>query len=252
MIVIVSSSARECSALLALCEVRGWPGVGCDSVRSFRKMLREITPKVVLTRQKLDDGYSDDVLSALKGASDAEAAKIIVLLAAGRASSQQARQVALGADCVLQDPVRTDVLAEYLARYRAERAIASAGRKAPSSSLHFAGAILQPSDRTVRLAGKSVVLTPREFQLLRLLAESRNRVVSYEALYNEILGRRFAGDTANMRVLLGKLAASLDTVGISLRQHVEVISKSGYRYSEARRKPLRLADPSSSFENEAA
>ena len=252
MIVIVSSSGPERDALLALCDARGWPSIGCDSVRTLRKVLREAAPKVVLTRQKLVDGYSDDVLNAVKTRPAADVPKIIVLLAAGRASSQQARQIALGADCVLQDPVRADILAEYLARYRAEKRPVSSRRKAPTPSLHFVGATLHISDRTVRHAGKSVALTRREFQLARLLAESRGRVVSYETLYNEILDRRFAGDTANMRVLLGKLAATLRTVGITLRRHVEVISKSGYRYSETGRAPPRLADPADSFETEAA
>lgn len=251
MIVIVSSSARECSAFLALCEARRWPGIACGSVRALRRALRETAPKVVLTRQKLDDGYSDDVLRAVKAAPGTDATKSIVLLGAGRDASQQARQVALGADCVLQDPVRIDVLAEYLARYRAEKTPVAA-KQAAASSLHFAGATLLLSDRTLHRAGCSVVLTPREFQLVRLLAEARNRVVTYETLYSEILGRRFAGDTANMRVLLGKLAASLRAAGISLRQHVEVIPKGGYRYNEARRKPLRLAAAASPAVNEAA
>jgi hypothetical protein len=49
-------------------------------------------------------------------------------------------------------------------------------------------------------------------------------------LYSEILGRRFAGETSNMRVLLGKLGKTTAKVGLDVRQWVEVIPKLGYRY----------------------
>ena len=55
-------------------------------------------------------------------------------------------------------------------------------------------------------------------------------MVSYETLYDKILHRSFGGDTSNMRVLLGSLAASAARIGLTVRSWVEVIPKSGYRY----------------------
>jgi DNA-binding winged helix-turn-helix (wHTH) protein len=74
------------------------------------------------------------------------------------------------------------------------------------------------------------VITPREALLLELLIRAEPEVVSYETLYNEILGRKFRGDTSNMRVLLAKLSISARAVGITLRSHINVIPKTGYRY----------------------
>lgn len=240
MIAIVSSNPRERAAFAALCESRAWPHVDCDSLRMFKKILRAHYPLVALVRHKLTDGYSDDVIAALHAGTSGTPAKILVLAAAGTPPAQEARQLALGADCVFRDPVRTDVLLEYLARFQRRR------DKSPTTprrdpAIRFAGARLLALERTIEYQGRTAHLTPREVQLAELLAESAGAVVTYTTLYHEILGRRFRGETTNLRVLLGKLDASLRSVGIYLRKYVEVIPKTGYRYSAPRRSPLRLA-----------
>ena len=235
MIAIVLSNVRERAALGPLCESRGWPCSECDSLHGLKKLLREIQPRAVLTRSKLVDGYSDDVLSTLRAAGLLPATKVIVLIGPGASSAQEARQIALGADCVMRDPVRIDVLMEYLAKYR-NRPLPTAPRARGTTTtlLSFASAAVDTVARQVKHAGKFAHLTPREVRLVELLLDSPGQLVTYSALYNEILGRRFRGDTGNMRVLLGKLDASFRSVGIALRHFVEVIPKSGYRYIPGR------------------
>ena len=141
MITIISSSPAERSAFGALCESRGWPHLVCDSVRAFRAFLGHTEPSVVLMRNRLGDGYSDDVLAALKTAGLVPGTRTIVLIAAGTPAAHEARQVALGADCVHRDPARIDVLVEYLTRYRTNgfAARANGGSRNASAAFHFAG-----------------------------------------------------------------------------------------------------------------
>lgn len=222
-------------------------------MRALKKTLRAHRFNVVLVRHKLSDGYSDDAIAALRADHARNHAGILVLANAGTPASQEARQLALGADCVLRDPVRTDVLLEYLARYqgRAESR-RPARRRERRASFRFAGARLLPLERCIEYDGCCTALTPREVQLAELLAESAGSVVTYTTLYSEILGRRFRGDTSNLRVLLGKLDASLRSIGIVLRKYVEVIPKTGYRYQPPRRPSLRLARRRDSSESAAA
>ncbi|MSU60247.1 MAG: hypothetical protein EXS35_19105 [Pedosphaera sp.] len=234
MIAIVSTVERERAAFAALCASRGWLAAECDSVRALVRLLRRSAPKVALVRHKLRDGYSDNAIAALATAGALPATRIIVLIGAGTASSAEARQLALGADCVLRDPVRIDVLSEYLAKYcRPPRPSRADARKHVATTLSFAGASLHPAERLLRQGDQTASLTPREVELVELLAGSSDEVVTYETLYSEILGRRFRGDTSNMRVLLGKLGASSAVLGIAVRQWVEVIPKLGYRYRAA-------------------
>lgn len=236
MILIVAPDARERAAFARLCESHNMPALECDTVRAFARALRRNRTRVVLTRQKLSDGYSDDVIALLTAARLQPAAKVIVLAAAGSSSAAEARQIALGADCVLRDPVRTDVLLAYLVKY--DRTIGRVPGRAKSRSakkISFAGAVLQPAERVLRCGQQTAQLTPREVELIELLLHSRGEIVTYDALYSEILGRPFRGDTSNMRVLLGKLGISAARVGIILRQWIEVIPKTGYRYRGVRR-----------------
>ena len=233
MIAIVSPAVRERAAFAALCETRGWPCVESESLRAFGQTVRQTPPRVLLVRHKLGDGYSDDAIALLARAGLLPATKIVVLMAAGTPPAAEARQVALGADCVQRDPVRTDVLIEYLAKYQASpREPGRQARRARPRAIPFAGARLLPLERTLEHRDQSVTLTPREAQLIELLAQSKGAVVSYDTLYSELLHRRFRGDTSNMRVLLGKLTASAGAIGIALRRWIEVIPKTGYRYRE--------------------
>src|SRR5207248_2324593 len=97
-------------------------------------------------------------------------------------------------------------------------------------TLDFAGAAVDPIERTASGGARRVPLTPREVQLIELLVDAAGEVVSYETLYHEILGRKFVGDTSNMRVLLGKLDLSFRAMDISIRRYIDVIPKTGYRY----------------------
>lgn len=247
MIFLVSQVDRERAALAMLCAPLQRPIVECDSVRKTARSLRRCRPHVVIARHKLGDGFSDDVIALLDELRLAPSPKIIVLVTAGTNSNADARQLELGADCVLRDPVRSDVLLAYISKYcRSPRQVAQK-KEAAESIIRFAGGVFRPSDRLLHNREHVVSLTSREAELLELLTRSRGEIVTYESLYSEILGRSFRGETSNMRVLLGKLGGSTSRVGIALRQWVEVIPKMGYRYRGVRldlnRHPPRTRSP---------
>jgi DNA-binding winged helix-turn-helix (wHTH) protein len=130
-----------------------------------------------------------------------------------------------------------EVLLEYLSKYRTK--IRSAPLRPNLSALNyeFAGAQVVPHEHRLVRLNQTIHLAPQEIELLRLLSRSVDKVVPYPVLYSELFNQRFAGDTANCRVLLAKLSASFRRLDINLRTFVEVIPKSGYLYSQAIRKP---------------
>jgi DNA-binding response OmpR family regulator len=244
VIVIVSPVPQERAAFAALCASRGWVSLECDSLRAFKRLLLYQRPRIVLTRHRVGDGYSDEVIAALAAAGLLAAVKIVVLVGAGTPSSVEARQVTLGANCVQRDPVRTDVLIEYLAKYHGASKRSRSPAPGPvSKSFQFAGACVDPIDRKLQRESKVGHLTPHEVDLVELLVQSEGVVVTYDTLYGDILGRRFRGDTSNMRVLLGKLVASAQGVGVQLREWVDVIPKLGYRYRPPQPELLQAAKP---------
>jgi DNA-binding response OmpR family regulator len=232
VIAITSASANERIALLALFDASGWPAIECRSVRATLRSLQRHQPRVVVTRHRLDDGFSDDIFATLGDLGPPVSTKFIVLLDAGVASDVEVRQLSLGADCVLRNPIRTDVLIAYVRKYLKASPLSS-GRctTANAAQIAFCGGRFAPIERTLHHGRHRVSLTPREADLVEMLAHSPGVLTSYERLYAEILGRRFRGDTSNMRVLLGKLATSCRSIGISIRPHVHVIPKTGYHYA---------------------
>lgn len=252
MIAIISPISQERAALAALCASREWATTECDSLRTFKKLLQHLGPRIVLTRRRLGDGYADDVLAALAAAGMSASASVVVLLGAGTPSSVEARLVALGADCVQRDPVRSDVLVEYLQKYQdRDSRTAGAAPRIVLNPFEFAGAAVDPVERTLRLRKRVTHLTPHEVDLIELLLHSEGGVLTYDTLYSDILERKFRGDTSNMRVLLGKLMSSARLVGLPLRNWIQVVPKLGYRYRPplpevapaVKAKPTRAAKP---------
>jgi DNA-binding response OmpR family regulator len=226
MILLIDSAEREGSVLAELCAGRGWVTEACATVAAARRRIPRLRPRVAVVRRTLRDGLAEEVLAALSEAR----CRRLVLVPAGTSGAVEARLVALGADCVLREPVRIEVLLAYLERFRGEPSLAA--RHGPTR-LAFAGGRLDPADRTLRRGARRTTLAPREAQLAELLARSPAEVVAYEVLYAEILGRPFRGDTGNLRVLLGKLCAAAARAGVDARAWIEVIPKSGYRLRRA-------------------
>jgi DNA-binding response OmpR family regulator len=230
MILFVSSSNREAAALVTACDHRSWAAYICPTVREFHPLTEKIQPRAIVVRHRLLDGYSDDILASLNSMPPAARPRIIVLMSADRTAQTEARQIALGADCVLHDPVRMEILLEYLAKYRIAAEASSGRNKNQKASFRFAGAEVHPQEHRLVRDMQSLRLSPQEIALLSILHNASGKVVPYHVLYGDLFTRRFEGDTANCRVLLGKLSASFNRIGIELKPFIQVIPKSGYLY----------------------
>ena len=186
---MLSSAGRERSALVTLSESAGWVATEAGGLREARRLLARQSPRVILARHQLSDGFADHLLREI-GPETPGRPRLIILASPGLAAAEEARQISLGADCVLRDPVRSEVLLAYLARYlRRKEQDRSASARAPSV-LAFAGGELRPEDRTLRLRRATRTLTPREAALAEVLAARPGELVTYETLYGEVLGRR--------------------------------------------------------------
>lgn len=229
MIVIVSSSSREASSLAALIKNCPHPASTCVSIAQFKAQIRKAPPTLVLTRVNLSDGYSDDILSLLDKSSLLPNTRVIVLAGADCSPRQEARQLFLGADCVLRDPLRPGVLLEYTAKFL-RTSPRSKTRSLPPDDFILAGATVLSDQQQLQCGGRSTHITPKEVELARLLSESPGKTLTYGLLYGELFNRAFPGDSANLRVLLGKLSSSYRKLGLDLRSAIRVTPKSGYCY----------------------
>jgi len=129
---------------------------------------------------------------------------ILVLSAVGD-ERQKVRALDAGADDYVTKPFDTD---ELLARLRAilRRSAETGG----SPLLEIGELTVDLSDRRVTRAGLDIHLTPIEFDLLRVLAQHRGRLVTHRQLLHEVWGPEYGEETHYLRVHVAHIRAKLE------------------------------------------
>lgn len=124
-----------------------------------------------------------------------------------------------GADDYMTKPFAIE---ELLARIRLALKKRAGGTAAADKNLLSCGALTLDAARyEVRYDGKPVELTHREFELLRVLLENKNIVISRDTLLEKVCGYDYMGETNVIDVYVRYLRSKLDDVyGIKLIQTV--------------------------------
>jgi DNA-binding response OmpR family regulator len=133
-----------------------------------------------------------DGLDALKRLQN-ELAMPVIFVTARRREFDQVLGLELGADDYITKPFDFDVL---LARVKA--VLRRAGREqvepAAQNPIQAAGLLIDPAAHTVKLDGKPIELTPREFDLLHALALEAGSVIPSDSLLTRVWGAEFSGE----------------------------------------------------------
>jgi DNA-binding response OmpR family regulator len=84
---------------------------------------------------------------------------------------------------------------------------------------------LLPAERTVRVDGTAVDLTPKEFELLHYLLVNRGLALTRERLLDEVWGYSSFGDARTVDVHIGQLRKKLGAWG----QNIQTVWGLGYK-----------------------
>lgn len=187
--------------------------VATDGHTALEKADTEAYDVVVLDRN-LPGLHGDEVCRRLDA--DGHRARILMLTAA-TSPEELVAGFALGADDYLGKPFR---FGELLAR------VTALGRRRAvlPAVLRHGELVLDPGRRTATRAGAPLPLTPREFEVLRLLMVSAGQVVSAESLFAGAWDERTDPFTASVRVIVSRLRAKLGEPPL-----IETVVGSGYR-----------------------
>jgi len=111
---------------------------------------------------------------------------------------------------------------------RIEAVLRRAGPPSNETAALTAGALtLDHARREVRLAGKELTLTPREFELLYFLARHPGRVFSRDELLTKVWGYDYRGETRTVDVHVRRLRAKLGEDGARL---ITTVTGTGYKF----------------------
>ncbi len=138
----------------------------------------------------------------------------------------------IGADDYLPKPFNPR---ELVARIRAILRRTQAKGEAPVPDVIRVGDVeLDPATRTVQHRGKPVELTSVEFSLLQVLLREAGRVVTREALVDEVLGRKFSPFDRSIDMHVSKVRKKLGDS--DSEDHIKTIRGAGYIFALARPK----------------
>ena len=99
----------------------------------------------------------------------------------------------------------------------------------PDAAIRVGDLVVDPVSYQVRLPGRPLDLTFKEFELLRFLAEHPGRVFTRPALMREVWGYDFYGGTRTVDVHVRRLRAKL---GPEHEHLIETVRSVGYRAAE--------------------
>ena len=158
-------------------------------------------PDAVLLDLVLPDGSGVDVCREVRGWSSVP---IVVVSAVGD-EREKVRALDAGADDYVTKPFGS---AELTARLRAVLRRAVDANSEPAITI--GELVIDLPNRLVTRGGESIHLTPIEFDLLRVLAQHRGRLVTHRQLLQEVWGPSYEGETHYLRVHVAHIRAKLE------------------------------------------
>jgi two-component system KDP operon response regulator KdpE len=163
-----------------------------------------------------------EVIEAIRGWSSTP-----ILVVSGRTgAADKVEALDAGADDYVTKPFQID---ELLARIRALTRRIPAQEADPVVA--FADVVVDLAARTATKAGAPVRLTPTEWHLLGMLLRSPSRLVTRQALLEEIWGTRHVRDAGSLRLYVSQLRKKLEPEPAHPR-HLLTEAGMGYRFEQ--------------------
>jgi DNA-binding response OmpR family regulator len=149
----------------------------------------------------------------------------IIMLTARTEKTDIVRGLKLGADDYVQKPFDEE---ELIARLEAVLR-----RKGPSNNtLTFKGLVLNQDSFELSLEGKPVSLTPKEFAMLSLFMQNKNKVFSREHLLTTIWGHSVVTEDRTIDSHVRNLRDKLRKAGFPVDDYLSTVWGVGYKWSE--------------------
>ena len=160
-----------------------------------------------------------------------EATTPIIILSARGDERDKIAGLEAGADDYLTKPFATD---ELNARIRAVLRRAGGPDADANGCLRLGPIELDTVKREVRVSGDPVHLTPREYELLKVMLSSQGRVLTKARLLRAVWGQAYAGESAYLHVYVNRLRRKLSAAApaSSLEGLIETEPGIGYRIAD--------------------
>ena len=201
-ILVVDDEPNILNTLAPLLRAHGYEVTTAASGHAALNLVHTGSPDLLV----LDLGLPDiDGVAVCENVRGASSVPILVLSARGR-EADKVRALDAGADDYVTKPFGSD---ELLARIRA--ALRRADNASASQGPYVCGNLTIDRQRfRVERDGEEIRLTPKEFELLSLLAANAGRVLTHRAILRAIWGANAVHQPEHLRVLVGALRKKIE------------------------------------------
>ena len=229
LILVVEDDEATRSFLLDNLAADGFRVAGASSPREGSRAIEVRQPSLVVLDLGFQDGSGLDLLDRVRAA-DGLASRIdpdlpVIVLTGRAGEADRVRSFSRGADDHVCKPF---LYAELLARIRAVLRRAEGRRR--RGVLRVGELTVDPLTRAVRLGGRRVELSAKEFALLHALAEEPGRVFRKQELLRDVWGFLAAGNTRTLDAHACRLRKKLRP---SPRPWIVNVRGVGYKLTEA-------------------
>ena len=170
------------------------------------------------------DGF--EVCRRLKADPSTQAIPVIMLTAKSE-ESDKVLGLELGAGDYMVKPFS---VRELLARIKAVLRRSQGSQLAAEQQLTIGPLVMDFSSYTARLGSERLMLTPKEYELLKLLVTNPGRAFMRDELLERVWGYEYYGDTRTVDVHIRHLRAKLAAVP-ELAEAIETVRGVGYRFA---------------------
>ena len=223
MIICVEDEQNICELEVYTLQSVGMEAEGCASGRELFALLEQHTPELIVLDIMLPDEDGMSILARLRA--DKRYASIPVIMATAKGSEyDKVKGLDGGADDYIAKPFG---MLEMVARIKAvlRRCASQQPAKADDGLIRRGTLEVHELEHQVRVGGEEVVLTLKEYELLKLLLLHPGIVFSRDKLLNDIWGYEFTGETRTVDVHIRTLRQKLGKAG----ELIETIRGVGYR-----------------------
>lgn len=197
----------------------GFEAIGFSCGNDFFEALKTSRPELILLDIMLPDTDGVEILNKLR--EDTRTADIPVIMATAKGTEfDKIQSLDLGADDYLVKPFG---MMEMVSRIKAVLRRCKPSEK--SGILHFGDLDLDTSEYKVTDGDTEIVLTYKEFELLKLLLENEGSVIKRDVLFEKIWGDDFAGESRTLDVHIRTLRHKIGRYG----DFIKTVRNVGYR-----------------------
>ena len=186
---------------------------------AFWQALQKTQPELVVLDVMLPEIDGIELLRRMKA--DAGLREIPVIMATAKGAEYDKIQgLDLGADDYLAKPFG---VMELVSRVKA---VLRRCRPQPVAVLRCGGLVVDEQEHTVTADGARVVLTYKEYQLLRLFLSHPGTAFTRDQLMEQVWGMDFYGESRTVDMHIRTLRQKLGVYG----EHIETVRSVGYRW----------------------